>query len=260
MEKFNSLIGHNYYMNEFPIGIITYIRYEGNNYYRVFLNSTHYNYLDVSKDKLIRLSNELIIRDERKEFLIERKIKRLVHFTSINNLDSILEHGLLSVNLLKSNNMNYICSDEYRMDCKLDYICNSISFPNYKMFYSKRMNTNYEWIILTINSNILLHKLSAEFYKSNAASNDYSLNRDYTGNGSLMSMFYNEDRETNLPSNYTTNPQAEALIKDNITKSYITSVETIRENPKVRSLALNSNIDYINNSQYFKPRIDYRRW
>ena len=73
-------------------------------------------------------------------------------------------------------------------------------------------------------------------------------------------MFYPEDRDPNIPTNYTTDPQAEVLIKDSIDTSYITCIDTEGPNDKVRSLALNSRISYNPQSRLFNGRMDYARW
>ena len=73
-------------------------------------------------------------------------------------------------------------------------------------------------------------------------------------------MFYPEDREPNLPINYTTNPQAEVMIKDSIGAFYIKCIDTLGEDDRVKWLANNSHIDYNYNSNLFGPRKDYKRW
>ena len=76
---------------------------------------------------------------EIKNFLQERDIDELIHFTCVDNLESILSNGLLSLEDLYYNQIHYYYNDENRLEHKDNAICLSISFPNYKMFYKYRM-------------------------------------------------------------------------------------------------------------------------
>ena len=67
-----------------------------------------------------------------------RKICHLVHFTPVENVESIRDKGLLSRSVLDINDLEYIYTDEQRLDGGLNWISLSVSFPNYKMFYAKR--------------------------------------------------------------------------------------------------------------------------
>ena len=70
--------------------------------------------------------------------LQNRGVKHLYHFTNIDNLSSILRHGILSVNKLRSNGIKYFYNDPNRYDGNPDAISISISFPNSKLFYKFR--------------------------------------------------------------------------------------------------------------------------
>ena len=75
----------------------------------------------------------------------------------------------------------------------------------------------------------------------------------------------NEDKvreKYNLPSYYTTDPQAEVLIKDIIPPEFIKEihVESPEDYHKVQALGI-KNLPLINqNKSLFKPRIDYEYW
>ena len=204
--------------------------------------------------------NEL--RKIRLKFLRSRYISRLVHFTPVSNLESILENGLLSRSALDYFNISYVYSDFLRLDGKLDFISSSISFPNYRMFYTKRMeDTDVDWVILSIDSKILIDKMDTQFYRTNCASNDPSKCRyNPCSNDALSDMFYNDGRDPHLPFNYTTDPQAEVMLKYEVQPSYISCVETKEKNEKVHSLALNSGISYNSRSNLFTYRQDYKKW
>ena len=203
-----------------------------------------------------------LLKNIRFKILRDRKIKYLVHFTPMLNLKSIIENGFVSRRILDTFDVDYQHSDSLRLDGKLDFISTSISFPNYKMFYLKRKeNERISWAVLSIDSSILIDKIDTEFYRTNCASSNTSKCRyNPCSNEALLDMFYYSNREPNLPINYTTDPQAEAMIKYSIDKSFIKCIDTQGKNDVVRSLAKNANIDYNPESDLFGPRLDYKRW
>jgi hypothetical protein len=72
-----------------------------------------------------------------KNFLDERRIHYLVHFTDKKNIENIKSKGILSVEQLKSENVLYVSNDENRKDNEPDYISLSVSGINqyvYKTF------------------------------------------------------------------------------------------------------------------------------
>ena len=120
---------------------------------------------------------------------------------------------------------------------------------------------NIEWAVLSIDSDLLVSKLDTEFYRMNAASNDpFKYKYNVCSNDALEYMFYPEDRALNLPRNYTTNPQAEVLVKDSIHPSYIKCIDTCGLNDTAKSIAINCGIYYNKDSNLFGPRKDYKRW
>jgi len=236
---------------EYDSRVDQFILYFYDNSDEKYISYTYmFNYY-IDRLKIIRM---LILKN--------RNIQNLVHFTPLSNLESILNNGFFSRNSLDFFGYNFSYTDEYRIDNKLDFICNSITFPNYKMFYSKRKDDpSCKWAILSIDSEILINKFDTEFYRFNASSSDESKCRfDPCSNYALEDMFYPEDRDSDLPSNYTTNPQAEVLIKNYIDKSYIKCIDTLEFDSNVNSLAKNFNVDYNPKSNLFTYRKDYKRW
>lgn len=264
--NYRDLIGYYYYISDYiPYAIIDNVIKMPNNYYRIYLkdikNTKYLNYVDLTYEELLSLYNKLLIRKERSEILKKRNIEKIVHFTKVENLESIFENGILSVNRLNDSSIAYSPSDPFRLDDKLNMISTSISFPNYKMFYSKRMeNTDIDWAVITIDPNLIIHKLDSEFYKTNAASGIYSFDYSPTSNNFLLDMFYDEGRDPNIPKSYPTDPQAEILINNKIPNTYFNSVETRKNISKVKSLTRTAGIDYNPNSHLFSYRSDYKRW
>lgn len=100
---------------------------------------------------------------------ISRKIPSLMHFTRASNLESILKHGLCSVDKAGGQGIKPHINDSFRLDGHLGAISLSIAFPNHKMFYSYRQKEpDEEWVILIIDPKILGLKHCA-FCQRNAA-------------------------------------------------------------------------------------------
>ena len=72
---------------------------------------------------------------EIKEIVKSREIDYLFHFTQLQNLESILEHGLLSRNSMERVGAVGEINDPYRFNGQLGAISCSIWSPNYKLFY-----------------------------------------------------------------------------------------------------------------------------
>lgn len=196
-----------------------------------------------------------------------RGISCLVHFTRFENLDSILTNGIIPRGILESSNMIFSYNDDVRIDGYKNANCLSISFPNYRMFYSLRMqNPNQEWVIIGVKPEVLWLKNCA-FCHENAASNAVTniQIQDRIGINAFNRMFDNvygkPDRSAiNLPSSFPTNPQAEVLVFDKIEPSYIFGVACYSE--YIRSfLKVNyPNFDFYHKKDLYSYRADYRHW
>lgn len=107
-----------------------------------------------------------------KQIAERRGIKYFVHFTRVENLPSILEHGLLTRHELAENNYDFLYSDEARYDGIMNSISLSVTFPNYKMLYSKKCgNAEAKWCVLILKAEEVLN-LPCIFNKMNAASSE----------------------------------------------------------------------------------------
>jgi len=207
---------------------------------------------------------------EIKKIVEERDILFLCHFTHISNLHSILSHGLWSRNHLADNTFgNHTHINDYeRLDGKLNSISVSISYPNYQMFYKYNKGNQEQWVILFINASVLWEQ-QCLFFPTNAASftsTATSLDELQCPDAfrQMFCDFNNTKRELlNIPCSYTTNPQAEVMVKRHIPKEKIVSVVfrsqqaldtwkyTYRSpcNPKI-----------LVNQMFFSSREDYRFW
>lgn len=171
-----------------------------------------------------------------KEIVERRKIEYLVHFTRIENLQNILQHGLIPVSMQSKMEIDSFHNDKRRIDSRRDCTSCSISFPNYKLFYKFR-ESNYpgsSWVVLVLNKDVLFSSSNEAYYCSTNAArvlSRISKDKELCTSDAFENMFceiYNtKDNRTILRSalrideNYTTDPQAEILIRDIISKNYI---------------------------------------
>lgn len=201
--------------------------------------------------------------------LQEKKIESLVHFTNVENLESILEKGLLTRKKLEDENIPFEENDSKRLDGELDSISLSVEFPNYKMFYSLiQKDSEKSWIVIAINASILC-KSEAIFNTENAASSNMKkINvEDRKQKTMFEEMFEDYDdyeRESlGIPENYTTNPQAEILFLDSISLEDITYIEFSCPSDYlkyIKVLKQYPHIKYGLNDKFFKPRKDWEKW
>lgn len=165
------------------------------------------------------------------ELVKERKIQSLVHFTSIRNLRSILTHGLLSRNRLASQGLDFKFNDTRRLDGLPEATSLSIEFPNYLMLYKQVNQSDRDvFCVLALHPRVLW-ELPCLFSPDNAASHPLSPHMErlkrYTGVDAIMRMFEGGEAHRErykMPLAYTTNPQAEVLVVDDIPTEYITGV------------------------------------
>ena len=101
----------------------------------------------------------------------ERKIDYLVHFTKAYNIKDIMKYGLLTMSSRIINEVRPKRNDDKRLEGS-NVTSLSITFPNYKNFYSFRIKDNDAWVVLLINPKILETKI-CRFYYANAAKGNF---------------------------------------------------------------------------------------
>lgn len=177
--------------------------------------------------------------------LQERQIQYLCHFTRLENLESILTHGLIPRSNLYNEEFNCnpslrisgLFNDTVRADEKTNAICLSITFPNSKMFYKlRREQENSQWVVIVLHSALLVNKNCA-FYPTNAANNSvrHSDISNFQGENALQTLFNGTDVEReSLLLKDPTDVQAEVLVFDNIETNYIAccvfNLDSLRDN------------------------------
>jgi hypothetical protein len=197
--------------------------------------------------------------NNRKKIIDTRNINMLFHFTGLNNIDSIFQHGLLSREMIERKEVNASPSDMSGMRQLSEFISISITYPNYKMFYSKRQaEKNKKWVIFSYNPQII-YSQPCYFSPSNASNKNY--NFESYGLEDLFNL--EEIREENkLENSYTTDPQAEVLFYKFIDNESILSVYCEDNNMKNHLSRIYPTYSHLFkvNVDLFKPRKDYSFW
>lgn len=193
-----------------------------------------------------------------------RGIKYLLHFTKVKNLKSIINYGLITRDKVIANLNEQSINDEHRFD-QTNGICASISFPNYKMFYTCRDRyKSDEWVILGIHPNVLWEKRCA-FYFTNAASKIFRFNslEEQMSYESFSLMFSEHEKkrsELGIPKPFTTNPQAEVIFLEDIQKSYIFAFATSNAQLQKKLKDQFQNERFEIKSEFFSYRRDFAHW
>lgn len=210
---------------------------------------------------------EIIMATTIQEFIQERGIKCLVHFTRESNLPSIIERGLVPRDLLaRDGGVKF--NDTVRLD-GTSAVCLSIAFPNYKMFFKvKQADVNESWVIVAV-SPAVLSLPTAAFCAGNAASAAMtSIPIDQRKGLQAFQGMYADwngvSRATlGIPDNYPTNPQAEVLMLEGVSREHILGVFALNQTVKDRLVAKHAELSDSNvavNASIFRYRQDYAHW
>lgn len=194
-----------------------------------------------------------------------RNIDRLFHFTPVEHLDSILQHGLLTPKACAARSVAYKANDGARYDGQ-DAICLSIEWPNWSLFWSFRQrDTSRHWAILQLQHRVLWEKRVC-FNTTNAADNSMSGQTFQSRQGvhKFLELFSDHGQKSRadlkIPDHYTTNPQAEVLCIDNIEPTYISDVHLLDVDLYNKYNHAYPGARVTKGSQYFKYRSDYAHW
>lgn len=196
-----------------------------------------------------------------------RGINYILHFTQLGNLDSILANGINTRDYCETNQFQYSYNDSHRLDGHTNASCFSIGFPNYKMFYKLRRETDgVEWVVLALHPRLLIEKDCA-FYPTNAASNPIRhVDPNTLKSAQALENMFSEvsgkpsRADLKLANFCTTDPQAEVLVFDQIEPSYIGGIATPSKTLADTLRARNLNIDVQYVDGFFSARKDYEHW
>ena len=198
-------------------------------------------------------TNNIIKSNDIKKYIQERNIKTLFHFTRLNNLDSILKHGIIPRNIVRSvTNNNIVFNDDYRFDNRVDTISLSVSYPNYKMFFKYReLNPDVQWVVIGLKASVLYEKICLFCFTNAANKKISSLHDDYlVGIDALKKLFTRQkEDDISLPLEFPSDPQAEILVKEKIETNYIKFIHT--NNKKYKNNKIEYDDRYFNSRDYY---------
>lgn len=154
------------------------------------------------------------------DYVMERGITTIYHFTPIQNLPSICAHGLLNrTSVSKLRDPAILFPDTYRGDKAEWAICCSIEWPNYKMMYVKQIHQEIQFAVLALDASILW-ELECVFVPGNSARADlrhrlHALKSDrFNRLRHLQALFPEPDTRKLLWQSYPEDVQAEVLIAE----------------------------------------------
>lgn len=205
--------------------------------------------------------------NEIEKFVLDREISLLYHFTQIENLNSIIKHGILPRQTLIGKNIKHQFNDHHRIDGQLDASSFSIEWPNYKMFYSLRAaNPKQKWVVLTVHRKVLWTKNCA-FFCSNAASTEeittpIEMKRGLSALKKIFDPVAGKPtrEELKLENKYPTNPQAEVLVYDVVEPANIIHIICNDKKSKEELMPSYPNHKVLLHTPAFDPRADWKHW
>lgn len=199
------------------------------------------------------------------EFVAERSIRSLFHFTQVVNLPSILKRGLLTKGACRQAGIDPAINDPYRYD-GTGAVCATISFPNYRMFYRLRCNNpDMEWVVLRLKRS-LLWRTHCAFSSTNAGDGSvFAIPLEQRqGLKPLQAMFedYGVTKRgvLDIPDHYPTNPQAEVLLLDGAQVGDIECVHFQRPGTQRQYAGQYDWLPCQPNDGYFDGRSDWKSW
>ncbi len=216
------------------------------------------------------------------ESMKKRGVMRFVHFTKVDNLESIMMCGLMPLSL-----MNGVPKEESAQRLNryegTDAICLSVEFPNYRTFYHRRcVESDKKWCVLLLDARKVVERYEPQFYWTNAASKSFLEPHFNAGNRNdpcsaqaFDGMFYQTEtpnrfltvtpRTRFIPDKYPTNPQAEIQIYDKITPDCISLVVFEDQESVARyqtAFPFGAPACTVDQCEvnYFAPRADWQEW
>jgi len=137
------------------------------------VDSSKVNKTENNRKVTVRNNTDYDIR----EIISRREIKQLVHFTHLDNLDSIKKYGILPKSVLKERGLVFKENDRKRKDRREDCISLSVSQINQSLLDTFARDFNIkEWAIVYIKPEVLYRIDALAYYCFTNAAN-YQINR-----------------------------------------------------------------------------------
>jgi len=178
------------------------------------------------------------------EIIEKRRIRKLVHFTRITNLKSIIDYGILPKTEIERRKIKVDYNDQARKDNWLEATSVSVTEKNLFLFprYIERAKSKEnDWIDILISTNILTEK-ECVFCYTNAANHNFDKFREnklFLKNPNAFEDMFKYKVESsdyrqpiiriNQKDNKTTDNQAEICVFGIIEKKYFINLKEIED-------------------------------
>ena len=166
------------------------------------------------------------------QMLNRRKIDKILHFTHISNIESILKIGLRSKIFLNTNKIKFFDTDKQRLDGLLNGFSCSVTIPNLYMLKMKENTVGKEFVVIEISANTLLTSKFVAFPGNAATSviNNDAINnpQEYIGAVGLRNLFLKESerRDHSRSDSEATDLQSEIIFFDQISPDRIRAIHS----------------------------------
>ena len=209
---------------------------------------------------LTKEKNSSIEEKQIAQYIQDRNLKYILHFTHINNLELILRHGLIPRKFLENMDIKSTLKPKFADNQRLEgfKVANSlsISFPDYNFSSKISKNNEENWAVIRFNLKAMLK------HKCNYNPGDISKVR--SGLEGLEQMFADPEKRTELKLDryFPTNPLSEIYEYSVIPPSWIEEVHLYTEKYLDTDIGWGSDygIQVKVDQKFFKPRKDYYSW
>ncbi|MGB4661443.1 MAG: DarT ssDNA thymidine ADP-ribosyltransferase family protein [Mobilitalea sp.] len=190
------------------------------------------------------------------DYLKSRGVNYLVHFTNYENIESIFEYGIRSRYNMNFNGIRCKYNDD--TEGVANYISTSVEFPNYLMRYGLEVKNGTRFSIIQIKIEVILEQ-EIQLYLNNANTRGEHPTCYYEA------LFSNENRSPDIPTCFTTNPQAEIKVKEYIPVKFFQNIFVQNEEMQdyVQKIAKKNEFDVSKvrlREQFYGYRKDYKQW
>lgn len=185
----------------------------------IFENEPEYDFIEDTNDKV-----------DVKKVIKDRKITKLIHFTTEQNLQSIIKNGILSRDDLNLQGIDFMINDHQRLEGKTDAICLSVQQPNLHLLKECMIRyPDVKYMIIEIDPAIL-YEIIENNEQVKRIYCDYNAASRYTqtSQNNLSIMFKDKIKKrhivhdrNNKEANIPTSDQAEILFFGKIPSKYI---------------------------------------
>ena len=167
--------------------------------------------------------------------LKNRNITKLIHFTDVRNMPSILEHGILPPKRLKEDGIEPHSNDPNRFDNQLEGISVSIMKRNQHVLKKFHNRDPRQWVEIEINPDVAVTK-NCLFYQTNASNGKYKdVKEEYLRSSKAFASMFDDHvitkgktyKRDNKKSYEPTDEQAEIIVRWKIPKRKILSWKEI---------------------------------